>query len=116
MKTPTFIKARVCVKLDGDVLCTTHEKKVVLAVVDDTRGVLLDGREVFKVEGWWYYIPPKGAIMQPVDDSPPWVPPIPPQPPVTAPEPQQPAKVIKPKPVEQPKTEKPKEKKGFFRL
>ncbi len=117
MKTPVFIKARVCTRIDDETICTTREKKIVLAVIEDNKGNLLDGREVVKIDNWWYYIPSKGTVMQPIDDSPPWVPPRPPQPPATAPapEPQPPAAVVKPKPVEQPKTvEKPKPKKSFF--
>lgn len=59
MKTPIFIKARVCTRIDDETICTTREKKVVLAVVEDTRGRLLDGREVVKIDNWWYYIPPR---------------------------------------------------------
>jgi hypothetical protein len=58
MNKPMFIKARVCIRIDGETVCTTKEKKVVLAMVDDAKGTLLDGREVVKIDNWWYYIPP----------------------------------------------------------
>lgn len=84
-------------------------------MVDDTKGTLLDGREVVKVENWWYFIPPTGAILQPVDDSPPWVPPRPPQPPESTPEPKPVESKPKPASVEKP-VEKPKEKTKWFRM
>lgn len=114
MKTPVFIKARVCVHLADETLCTTHEKKVVLAFIEDNKGNLLDGREVFKIDNWWYYIPPRGEITTSWEHEkrePPKMP-EPPQPPVTKPEPQ-PVTAS----VEKTSEEKPKEKpKGFFRL
>lgn len=121
MKTPVFIRARVCTRIDDETVCTTREKKIVLAMVEDTKGTMLDGREVVKIDNWWYYIPPKGFILPQIDDSPSWVPPLqppsPPEPPMTAPQPQTTAK---PAPVEKekvkPVVEKPKEKpKGFFK-
>ena len=116
MKKPMFVKARVCTRIDDETICTTREKKIVLAVIEDTRGNMLDGREVVKIDNWWYYIPPKGSILQQIDDSPPWMPPrqpSPPMPPVTIPESISVEKEkIKPAVVEKPK-EKPK---GFFRL
>jgi hypothetical protein len=60
-----FIKARVCTRIDDETICTTREKKIVLAVIEDTKGNLLDGREVVKIDKWWYYIPPRGEITTP---------------------------------------------------
>lgn len=45
----------VCVKIDDEAVCTLARKKIVLT--DGDKGRLLDGREVVKVEGKWYYIP-----------------------------------------------------------
>ena len=83
MKKPIFIKARVCTRIDDETICTTREKKVVLAMVDDTRGTLLDGREVVKIDNWWYYIPPRGGETAPWE---PRQPPSPPEPPATEPD------------------------------
>lgn len=80
MKKPTFIKARVCTRIDDETVCTTREKKIVLAMVEDTKGTMLDGREVVKVDNWWYYIPSRGTDIIPRHDDGPPSPPMPPTP------------------------------------
>jgi len=84
MKKPTFIKARVCTRIDDETVCTTKEKKIVLAMVEEDKGTMLDGREVIKVDNWWYYIPSRGTETAPWrhDDGPPRQP-SPPVPPIT---------------------------------
>jgi hypothetical protein len=61
MNKISFIKARVCVRIDNEVICTLGQKKIVLSD-DENKGRLLDGREVVKLDNWWYYIPPGQPI------------------------------------------------------
>jgi len=64
VQSPVFIKARVCTRIDNETVCTTKEKKIIVNEYGDTKGTMLDGREVVKIENWWYYIPPKGTQPQ----------------------------------------------------
>lgn len=63
VQAPVFIKARVCTRIDNETVCTVGQKKIIVNDFGDTKGTMLDGREVVKIDNWWYYIPPNGNIM-----------------------------------------------------
>ena len=56
VRKPRFVKARVCIKIAEEVVCTLRSHKIVLEPLSDTKGHLMDGRPVEKIGDNWYCI------------------------------------------------------------